>query len=388
MALLYGVDIEMRCIVYTEYSSYVPMNPFISNPVSHAAMSMVGRSVELDRVSEILRADGDVVLTGIPGVGRRTLVRSAARRVGAKVVEIDCLRSTDDARFLRVFADAMLNTFQSAMELSLIQRCIEPYSLVLETSGTGKASLHWQFTTGQEWALFQVLLALPQALAELLDCRVVMVFQNFPHIRSWDRSGKWEHHLRQEIQVQSRVSYAIVATVAEKWSEQSDMAAVGVLPVTDEAMRSWLLTTMGMVELNLDQAGIQLFLDTVQGHFGDAIALAKRIWLEYRNGVSSSVRSHQVYRSSVSLMEDLSVTFESLILLLPNSQVRVLESLALDPTDRPHAKEYLLKHQLSRGGTLQGALLGLENKGLIYGADQGYRIALPMLGLWLKHRLG
>ncbi len=366
------------------------MNPFASTSFPHAlsVSALVGRSVELDRVSEILRGDGDLVLTGVPGVGRRTLIRSAARQVGAKVVEIDCLRATDYSRFLRLVADAMLQAFQSGMELSLIQRLIEPHSLQLETSVTGKASLLWDVTTGTDWDLFKLLLALPQALADVLDCRVVMVFQNFPHLRSWDRQGKWEHYLRQEIQVQSRVSYAIVATVAENWTEQPDMAAVVLGPVTDGAMRSWLLASMGLVELTLDYDGIQLFLDTVQGHFGDAIALAKRIWLEHRNGVSSSVRSHQVYRSSVSLMEDLSVTFESLILLLPNSQVRVLESLALDPTDRPHAKEYILKHQLSRGGTLQGALLGLETKGLIYGAEHGYRLALPMLGLWLRHRLG
>jgi len=364
------------------------MNPFASNSASSVTplSLLVGRSEELDRVSEILRLDGDLVLTGVPGVGRRTLIRSAARRLGAKVVEIDCLRSTDCSRFLRLFADAMLNAFQSPMELSLVQKFIAVSPLLLETSGTGKAKLLWQFAA--EWELFQILLALPQALAEALDCRVVLVFQNFPHIRSWDRSGQWEQHLRQEIQVQARVSYAIVATVAENWSEQPDMVSVVLAPVSDAAMRSWLLAVMRQVELNLDQDAIRLFLDTVQGHFGDAIALAKRIWLDYRHGVSSSVRSHQVYRSSVSLMEDLSVTFESLILLLPSTQVRVLESLALDPTDRPHAKEYMLKHQLSRGGTLQGALSSLEGKGLIYGAERRYAIALPMLGLWLRHRLG
>jgi hypothetical protein len=88
------------------------------------------------------------------------------------------------------------------------------------------------------------------------------------------------------------------------------------------------------------------------------------------------------------LVADLSVTFESLILLLPNTQVRVLESLAIDPTPRPHAADYIRRHHLSRGGTLQGALASLEQKGLLYGAAQGYRIALPMLALWLKQRLG
>lgn len=379
----------MSGLASQEYSFGLPMNPFAPHPVSHpnAASSLVGRSEELEQVSEILRSDGDLVLTGVPGVGRRTLIRVAARRVGAKVVEIDCLRATDDQKFLRLLADGILAAFQSPRELSLIQAWVERHGLVLDMSATGKAKVLWQFSQGQEWPLFQVLLALPQALAEALDCRVVLVFQSFPHIRSWDRSGKWEYHLRQEIQMQTRVSYAIVATVAENWGQQPDMETVRLAPVPDTAMRSWLMSTMAQVELRLDPAAIQLFLETVQGHFGDGIALAKRIWLDHRNGVTVQVRSHQVYRSSVSLMEDLSVTFESLVLLLPNTQVRVLESLALDPTDRPHAKEYIVKHQLSRGGTLQGALSSLENKGLIYGPELGYRIALPMLGVWLKHRL-
>jgi hypothetical protein len=86
-------------------------------------------------------------------------------------------------------------------------------------------------------------------------------------------------------------------------------------------------------------------------------------------------------------MEDFSGTFESLLLLLPPIQARVLESLAIDPTDRPHARDYIQKHQLSRGGGLQGALASLEQKGLIYGPHYGYQIAMPLLRLWLKHRL-
>ena len=166
------------------------MNPFVLNSGSSVTplSVLVGRSEEFDRLSEILRLDGDVVLTGVPGVGRRTLIRSVARKLGAKVVEIDCLRSTDCSRFLRLFADAMLNAFQSPMELSLVQKFIAVSPLELETSGTGRARLVWPFAP--EWELFQILLALPQALAEALDCRVVLVFQNFPHIRSWDRSDR------------------------------------------------------------------------------------------------------------------------------------------------------------------------------------------------------
>jgi hypothetical protein len=72
---------------------------------------------------------------------------------------------------------------------------------------------------------------------------------------------------------------------------------------------------------------------------------------------------------------------------LPHSQVRLLESLAIDPTDSPHARHYARKHQLSRGGSLQGALASLQQKGLVYGSDFGYRIALPLLQQWLALRL-
>jgi hypothetical protein len=103
--------------------------------------------------------------------------------------------------------------------------------------------------------------------------------------------------------------------------------------------------------------------------------------------VDGSIQAHHVHRSALALVEDLSITFESLILLLPSSQVRVLESLALDPTDSPHSREYIQKHQLSRGGGLQGALASLQQKGLVYGAEHGYRITMPLLAFWLKHRL-
>ncbi|WP_421658102.1 hypothetical protein [Leptothermofonsia sp. ETS-13] len=67
--------------------------------------------------------------------------------------------------------------------------------------------------------------------------------------------------------------------------------------------------------------------------------------------------------------------------------MRVLESLALDPTDSPHSREYIQKHRLSRGGGLQGALASLQQKGLVYGPEYHYRITLPLLALWLRHQL-
>jgi hypothetical protein len=364
---------------------------------------LVSRKTELQQVSQILVQDCDLLVVGAPGIGRRSLIRSAAQQIGARIVEIDFLRTTNADRFLRLLADGITETFVDPTELALIQRWSTGHPIVLEQSH--KVRLVWQSASTQDWILFQTLLALPQFLAEQLSCRVVIVFQNFPHIRSWDRTGEWENYLRQEIQRQSRVSYALISTIAEPWMQDSDLKRITLAPLDDESMTTWLVATLASEGLQFDSLALTLFLGYVQGHLGDAIALARRVWLDQaafgsRKGDRSElleefseaalegfITAHHVHRSALALAEDLSITFESLILLLPPSQVRVLESLALDPTDKPHARDYIQKHQLSRGGSLQGALSSLEQKGLVYGAKFGYRIAMPMLEFWLKQRL-
>lgn len=416
-------------------------NPFIPD-------YLVGRQEELKQICQILASDGDLLLAGVPGSGRRTLLRFAAHAVDSRVVEIDCLRATDSRRFLQLLAEGILSAFQSSSEIALIRRWSLDQPIVLEQSTGGRSRLVWHTPSKDEWSLFQALLALPQAMAESLGCRVVLVFLNFPHIRSWDRSEKWQTYLRQEIQQQSRVSYALIATVAERWVQHSNMQVVFLGPLNDEDLHVWVVNTLAAegLEFEPDGTALELFLRYVQGHFGDAIALARRIWLDYRSyelekGIALDskppslirgqervdqevafsrdrsivdgqpiqvksalysdayhstfkptskrgvIQAHHVHRSALTLVEDLSVTFESLILLLPPSQVRVLESLALDPTSSPHSREYIQKHQLSRGGGLQGALASLEQKGLVYGSEYGYRITLPLLSFWLTQRL-
>lgn len=365
-------------------------NPFVPQ-------SLVGRQQELEQVVQILSVDGDLLIAGVPGSGRRALMRWAALKLGARVLEIDCLRATDGARFLQLLAESIMAVFGATEELLLVEQWLQQHPVSLEESPNGKPRLVWHLKNGGEWLLFQTLLHLPQVMAQKLDCRVVIVLRNFTHIRSWDKEGKWEASLRQEIALHTHVSYALIATVAEPWMEDTSLQVVRLAPLLDQDLRVWLEAAMLSEGLEFDAEGtaIALFLSYVQGHLGDAIALSKRIWLDCR--ISSScqasqkpglIQSHHVHRSALALIEDLSITFESLILLLPPTQVKVLESLALDPTDSPHSREYIQKHQLSRGGSLQGALASLEHKGLVYGAKYGYRIALPLLIFWLKHRIG
>jgi hypothetical protein len=365
----------------------------------------VGRQKELMQISEILLADGDLLIAGVAGSGRRTLIKWAAQRSKTRVITVDCLRATDGDRFLKLLAKGLLSAFDGEAEMLKLQMLLKEQPVIFNAynalSEQSQPQLTWKLSSLGLWQLFQNLLSIPQQMAEWLDCRVAIVLHNFTHIRSWDRKGEWEEYLRREIQIQSRVSYVLMATVPEPWMHKLSIHVVELPPLTNQELCEWLEPVMLDQGLRFAQTegadALKLFAEYTQGNMGDAIALMRRIWLDYLSQESIRTKEDQesqfliqpdhVHRNMLSLVEDLAPTFKSLIMLLPPTQVRVLESLAIDPTVSPHSREYIQKHRLSKGGSLQGALDSLEQKGLVYGAKYGYRIALPTLQFWLKLRL-
>ena len=362
-------------------------NPFLPQ-------RLVGRQTELEQISQILLGDGDLLIAGVAGSGRRTLVKWAAQKAGARIITLDCLRATDGDRFLKLLAESLLNTFDHPEELIKLQSLLKEQPIGFELTEQSKPRMCWKLSSTGIWNLFQKLLSLPQQMAEWLDCRVAIVLHNFTHIRSWDRKGEWEEYLRREIQLQSRVSYILIATVPEPWMHKLSLHVVELPPLSNTELCEWLEPTMQEKDLKFDPqtTALPLFIEYIQGNMSDAIALIRRIWFDSLTDKNSPsaflIQPHHVHQNMLVLIEDLAPTFESLIMLLPPTQVRVLESLAIDPTVSPHSREYIQKHQLSKGGSLQGALDSLEQKGLVYSAKYGYRIALPTLQFWLKQRLG
>ncbi|BAZ47844.1 hypothetical protein NIES4103_04480 [Nostoc sp. NIES-4103] len=352
------------------------------------SLQLIGRSLEFQRIVEVLAQDGDLLITGVPGSGRRTLVRVATQEVGAIILEIDCIRAIDGERFIQLLAEAISQNWQAAQIQDWVTNFGNEFFVFLPE---GKLKLLRSLNQKQLWQAFEILLNLLQFMAVNLNKRVVLILQSFPHIRSWDRNHLWEATFRQQINIQTHVSYVLIATIAET-SYHSDetnypLETIQLSPLASDILALWareILQTQKLKFAPRSQAQ-QLFLDAVQGHIGDAMAIIRRLQtFSYPDGLISEAAVQQAIEG---LLKDLSLTFESLLMLLPANQVHLLESLALDPTDKPQSKEYIQKHGLSRGGSLQGSLTGLQHKGLIYSAEQGYQIALPLLALWLRQRL-
>ncbi|MBD2386548.1 ATP-binding protein [Cylindrospermum sp. FACHB-282] len=351
-------------------------------------LQLIGRSAEFQHLVEVLAQDGDLLITGVPGSGRRTLVRAGAQEVGAIALEIDCIRATDGERFVQLLAEAISQNWQPAkIQGWVAQNAVEFFCFHPD----GKLKLWRSLNQKQLWQAFEILLNLPQIMAVDLNKQAVIILQSFPHIRSWDRNGLWETTFRREIKAQTHVSYILIATIAET-SHHADetnypLETIQLAPLAKDVLAVWareILHTQGL-KFDSRSVALQLFLNAVQGHIGDAMSLIRRLpTLPSADGL---ITEKDVQQAIEGLLKDLSITFESLLMLLPANQVHLLESLALDPTEKPQSKEYIQKHGLSRGGSIQGALTGLQHKGLIYNAEQGYRLALPLLALWLRQRL-
>ncbi|MBD2663995.1 hypothetical protein B6N60_03600 [Richelia sinica FACHB-800] len=352
------------------------------------SLQLIGRSLEFQKIVEILAQDGDLLITGVPGSGRRTLVRVAAQEVSAVVLDIDCIRATDGERFLQLLAEAINQNWEvQKIEKWVKESASEFFIFNIET----KLKLVRSLTQKQLWQAFTCLLELLQIMAVDLNQRVVLILQSFPHIRSWDRNNLWEETFRREVKNHPSVSYILIATIAESSQKTDDtnypLETIQLAPLSRDVLAMWAREMLHAHKLKFDtrSPALSLFLDAVQGHIGDAMTLIRRLVTLCHP--DSLITEKEVQQAIDGLLKDLSMTYESLLMLLPANQVHLLESLALDPTDKPQSKEYIQKHGLSRGGSLQGALIGLQHKGLIYSAEQSYRLALPILALWLQQRL-
>jgi hypothetical protein len=377
---------------------------------------LVGRQKEFQKVVQSLAKDEDLLVAGAPGNGRRALVKRAAQEINATVLDIDCMKATSGERLLQLICRSLNHAFfNNETAQVLIQNWVKlsgEDSLFVRADQDNKNKLQLTYKLKQETdrenkqknlnQILERLIYLFQEIAEELDQRIVLLFQSFDHIRSWDRipkskdkpknkQGPCEEVLRSEIQRQTKVSYVLVSKVSGSEKEEY-LESILLAPLDDNVVAAWLqeyLIHNDQPTFNPLDTGLKEFLDAVQGHFGNARALANRLLLICsKENIGKSIGQKQVKKAIESLLKDMSPIFESLLLLLPDNQLQLLECLAIDPTENPHSKEYISKHSLMPGGTLQGALKSLKEKGLIYDENYGKnyinQLTLPLMAAWIR----
>ena len=87
-----------------------------------SSLEIFGRQAQFQQITQALARDADLLITGVPGSGRRTLVRRAAQEVGAKTLDIDCIRATNSQRFVQLLCEGINKTFKSQASHEVVDK--------------------------------------------------------------------------------------------------------------------------------------------------------------------------------------------------------------------------------------------------------------------------
>ena len=394
-------------------------NPFSDFAGSEEHLILRGRKSSIEKITNAIDKDIDLLVAGPPGSGRYFLVQTAAAQSRCETIifDIDCIQATDRRSFIKLLCDAIsgIDDLQPGDLSPYLQDLVsQSDNKYLSINDDNRISVKVSDNSVHLEHCLNEVLQFIQGLAELTNKRVLILFRNFTHIRAWELEEAWELKLREKVNVLKDVLYILIGTIGElredkrrlsshsknaeidslRKSLHNSFETIELLPLEDAVLTSFCdskLSASNLMFNPLDDS-LQFFLEAVHGSFSDALALTERIILLNQNKLSEDnggrvvIGIQEVREAVEDLLKDLSTMCETLLLMLPPRQAKLLTCLALDPTDKPHSREYVKKHNLYKGGTMQGALLGLQQKGLIYDVHQSYKVALPLLRLWIWKR--
>lgn len=363
-------------------------------------LEITERLREFNKIVELVATDEDLLITGAPGSGRSNLIQRVSETIGAFVIEIDCIRATSDASFVKLLAYAAIESMK-LVDSSTTENLFEQNEVDERENICGCKQIDLltaQFESNVE-ATFKLIISRIENFSLEQNKRTIIVLKQLSHIRSWDRSLEWEQYVRKEIKENPTVSYIVLETVAEIENkrrnklvkhvyEQHTTDIVEIKPLRRSAVTFWLRETFRSLSIpaNLSEDELQVFVEASDGHVASIRALFLQVKMMYEHSETTLSKSLLVEAKDM-LLETLSTSYESLLLTLPNSQLQLIECLAIEPTAKPHRKDYIERHNLIRGGSLRGALEGLQRKGLIYGAEDEFRLTLPLFSEWIRRRI-
>ena len=391
-----------------------------------------GRSEQLKAISEAIDSDTDLVVAGPPGSGRHFIVGLAVEKAQqkSKSVEVDCLGATSRADFTELLCSAINHSFEEELGALPLKDSLQDWLLSqsqtnLYIKESGQLCIRFKQDSCQnyidsEWRnLLQVL----KKIAQAHNLRVLLIFRNFTHIRTWEKEEIWELALRQEVKDIEEILYILIGTIGELQEDQyrlkdhllkdrekgtkseavkqlrerlcTSYKSIRLGPLADSDLEEFIDAKLTAAHMRLSSLNSvrEHFLKLVDGSLGCAVMLLERIMEIYENEDKEDqikeIMKSELNKAIGSLLKEQADVYETILLMLPPRQAKLLMCLALDPTDKPHSRNYIQKHHLDKGGTTQGALLGLQKKGLIHHQEsQVYKLTLPLLNLWIHQRSG
>lgn len=374
-------------------------NPFpIGVPVTGA--DLADREAELATILREVEAGSRLFLISPRRYGKTSLLFEARNRLqqrGIPAAYVDLYQATSLAHFLDVFARAVLEAAEGAVERAarLARDLFKGLQVTMMINNQGQPEWTVGFSQQQPGLLTlrDQVLGLPQALAERRNRRVAVFIDEFQEVRTLDGSVL-EKAMRARFQQQPRVSYVfagskeslmweMVRSRRSPFYQSGPTLPLGPIPAAD--FKAYLSSRFGRTGMTTSDSRLDEVLALANEVPFNVQYLCHALWA-VKNG-KGEVSENDIQQAIEYVLATEGEYYTALWNQLSLHQRRTVRALAKSGGASPFMAAFLQTHDLGPSASVARSLRQLSKRDVVKKSREGYRFADPFLRLWILSRM-
>jgi len=369
----------------------------IENPFEYqrivAGKAFVDREEELKTLTEALLSGENILLYSPRRLGKSSLLKETIQRIGNKRISIyvdlwECLSEEEIAeKLVSGIINAAYTTLEKAADA--VREMITSARPLLTVESNGSIGIKLEFIE-QEKTLKEAL-AMMQKVSERREKKVIVVIDECQVIAEFE-GHRIEKIFRTMLQEQTMVTYvfsgskqhvlkAMVTQKTRPFYRQLRPITLGPIPFS--AFTPFIKNSFLKVG-GIDDAVIKEIYRFASGNPQRTQQVCHFLFSKAVEGKHPIPNRVQQVVAEICL--SLDKEFEDELDGIKNTrQRRILKALAIESTQKPLSSEFLKKYSLGPASSVQTALKGLIDKGIL---DEQYWFIDPLFKMWFvfKHR--
>jgi predicted transcriptional regulator len=368
-------------------------NPFDYQRVVTSS-SFVDREKEIEILLGALLSGESTILYSPRRLGKSSLIQEVFRRIGKERMAIyinlwECFTEADIAEnIVNATVNAAYNKLEkAALTLKEYITSAKPFLTVKPDGSIGvRLEFAEQEKTIRESVEMIEKIAKRQSKKAIVAMDEAQTIAEFP-------GHKLERILRSCIQQQKMVSYVFAGSkqhILEAMVSEKGRPFYGQLrPLTlglisKEAFTPFIRSGFAKIGITVDDNVILEIYKFAEGNPQRTQQICHWLFSKAKNGarLTSSLVEQVVFDLCADLNKEFEVDLDE---IKTKNQRYILRVFATDPVNTPFAQDYVQKHNLGPISTVQTAISGLVEKGILT-AD--YMFVDPLLKTWLQFKFG
>ena len=367
-------------------------NPFEYQRIV-AGKTFVDREEELKALIEALLSGENILLYSPRRLGKSSLLKESMQRINNKRISIyvdlwECLSEEEIAeKLIGAIINAAYTTLEKAT--TAMKEMISSARPLLTVESDGSIGIKLEFIERER--TLKESLAMMQKVSEKRKKKVIVIIDESQVIAEFE-GHRIEKIFRTTLQEQTMVTYvfsgskqhvlkAMVAQKARPFYHQLRPMTLGPIPIS--AFTPFIKNGFSKVG-GVDTAVVTEIYRYASGNPQRTQQICHFLFLKAKRG--ERLGTDHVQQTVTEICLSLDKEFEDELDGIKNTrQRRILKAIAIEGTQKPLSSEFLKKYSLGPASSVQTALKGLIEKGIL---SEKYDFVDPLFKMWFvfKHR--